>query len=993
MSTILQPLLTNLGDCDDGAADESALMSCHDPIAEPRDMLKRHSDHNAYTLLLLNARSINNKMHLIGPYIILSSPHVVMITETWHSADSTDAPLQIPGYSAFCSGRVNQRGGGCLIYVSNEFHASSFNVISLGNPEDSVWIQAAGGPIELLIGCIYNPPHCTSASVDQLAKVFHEVSFFPAHYKIIGGDFNMPHVSWLSHSAPSRYRAFFDTVFTHGWTQHVHSPTRQSNTLDLIFTSGISHACASVLDSIPGSDHKVVSLSFQLPKPTHHVNPTYYVFRPLQRMNWEVFSSLLRAAPWDAFFLAVNVDTAVCEMYNNFTHCLDVLAPEQSKIRQTRTVDNATTRRMANKLRKMRSRYNKTKDFHLMIRMNEILTEWRNAQIIDHASAERTALCSQDRVKSLIRLMKNRSGRNDIPIAALVLPDKTVLTEAAELCNFINTHFCDAFTRTDLALPNTTPKLTDDQLPTIDFNLHNINRALRSLKVSHHLGPDGIPSSLLILGGPDIPILLLNAFTLSMKSGEYPTIWKHAIVVPRHKRGCRQNIDNYRPISHTPFASRVMERIVKEEMLQFLLLRNLINRSQHGFLPAKSCQTCQFEFLNYVTQSIDLGRALVIIFLDMKKAFDRVPHKGLLTKLAAFGVADQLLSWFSSYLSNRTQSVKLGGESSKRTPVTSGVFQGSVLGPLLFLLYINDVFQVFKHGTPYIFADDIKVVFAFDPNNIQNGLSHIQSDLSALENWCNLWRLEFSPTKCNVLSYRCSVPPNSLTLNGASLANGSTVRDLGVHYSSSLNFAEQASYSSAKARSIIGYIMKSVSLLESRLTLYKVCARPILEYCSIVVANSRKSDRMAIEKVQRSFTKRLLGSSDSSYQDRCKQLGLEPLWLRRLKINLVFLYKLVKISDSSIGCYFQLTGDTRYPLRKKAHSFSLPKTRRNIRFNFFLYRYAYVWNRLPSVVRASDNAMQFSSAINRLLSVPKVAEIMGTCISEDELWKQGLDHI
>ncbi|CAH8530606.1 unnamed protein product [Dicrocoelium dendriticum] len=362
-------------------------------------------------------------------------------------------------------------------------------------------------------------------------------------------------------------------------------------------------------------------------------------------------------------------------------------------------------------------------------------------------------------------------------------------------------------------------------------------------------------------------------------------------------------------------------------------------------------------------------------------------------KLAAFGVTGHLLSWFSSYLSSRTQSVKLGDTSSKRAPVTSGVFQGSVLGPLLFLLYINDVFRVFRYGTPYVFADDIKVVFSFEPSHIQNSLSNIQNDLRGLENWCDTWRLEFSPMKCNVLSYRCTIPHNTLTLNGTSLGNSFTVRDLGVHYSSSLTFSEQASYSSAKARSIIGYIMKSVSLAESRLMLYKICARPILEYCSLVISNSRKIDRLRIEKVQRSFTKRLLGPSTLNYQGRCKLLGLEPLWLRRLKANLVFLYKLLKTPDSCIGEFFQQMGDTRYPIRKKPHSFSLPKTRRNIRSNFFLYRYAHVWNKLPGTVRASENAVQFSSAIKRLLSVPKVAELLGSCVAEDELWQQGPAHI
>ncbi|CAH8615854.1 unnamed protein product [Dicrocoelium dendriticum] len=159
------------------------------PLAEPH--IKTNPT-DSYTILLFNSRAINKKMHLLAPLILLSSPLVVMVTETWHAADMPDPPLHIPGFKTFCNGRINQRGGGCLIYVSNEFHAASFQTILPGTPEASVWIQATGGQVNILIGCMHNPPHLTSTSADELDKLFHEVSFLPARHKIIGGDFNSP---------------------------------------------------------------------------------------------------------------------------------------------------------------------------------------------------------------------------------------------------------------------------------------------------------------------------------------------------------------------------------------------------------------------------------------------------------------------------------------------------------------------------------------------------------------------------------------------------------------------------------------------------------------------------------------------------------------------------------------------------------------------------------------------------------------------------------
>ena len=185
-----------------------------------------------------------------------------------------------------------------------------------------------------------------------------------------------------------------------------------------------------------------------------------------------------------------------------------------------------------------------------------------------------------------------------------------------------------------------------------------------------------------------------------------------------------------------------------------------------------------------------MKHSVIIIYLDMRKAFDQVPHKRLLIKLRNIGIKDPLHQWLQSFLSHRIQRVKVDNAVSGPTSITSGVIQGSVLGPALFLTYIIDIVKCFKTGSPFLFADDCKVVYSFQSHNIVMQLSAIQDDLSRLESWCSTWQMSFNPSKCHVLPFRCAIPQSALTLFQQPLTISQNVRDLGLYYSPTLNFSE-----------------------------------------------------------------------------------------------------------------------------------------------------------------------------------------------------------
>jgi sarcosine oxidase/L-pipecolate oxidase len=377
----------------------------------------------------------------------------------------------------------------------------------------------------------------------------------------------------------------------------------------------------------------------------------------------------------------------------------------------------------------------------------------------------------------------------------------------------------------------------------------------------------------------------------------------------------------------------------------------------------------------------------------MQKAFDSIPHCLLLSKLSSVGIRDPLLKWFASYLEGRNQVVSLDNCLSSPLPITSGAIQGTVLGPLLFLIYISSITDVLVYGKPFIFADDIKLVYSFAPNTSVEAFKNIQSDLDALEKWTTSWQLKFSSKKSNIFCYRCLPADVQLKLSNSRIPTTLAVTDLGIRYSSSFNFSEQVVYQVAKARRTIGYITHSIQLPLARLELYKLRVRPLLEYCSIIYSNLRKCDRVALERVQRTFTKSIVGLTTTlSYRSRCQSLAIEPLWLRRLKLNLSFLHSLIYgHSFTSLHHLKFLTVGPR-TLRNKASTLPLTVSKTNLRSHFFLVKYSLLWNKLPQEIRETTSLPLFRKRTSLFLTTKNLMTLFGH-FDEDSLYEAGPDHI
>ena len=424
----------------------------------------------------------------------------------------------------------------------------------------------------------------------------------------------------------------------------------------------------------------------------------------------------------------------------------------------------------------------------------------------------------------------------------------------------------------------------------ISLTADDVVNHLRNIDTSKGAGPDKISPILLKNCAESLSSPLLRIFNSSLSTGKFPTRWKTSYVTPIFKSGSRNNIENYRGVSILPTIGKLFEAIVTSILT--VKLNRIISKFQHGFMKRRSTSTNLVEFVSHAIGVIESKRQLDVVYTDFRKAFDRVKHSILLYKLRKIGIHSDLLAWISSYLSGRTQFVKIAGWSSRTFDVTSGVPQGSHLGPLLFILFMDDATKVFLSSRFLLYADDLKIF-----KTIKNVLdaSALQRDLNRFLQWCEVNQLYLNAKKCNVISFtrkRTKVEFN-YSVYDTPLNRLRVVKDLGVLMDEKLTFNEHVEYIVAKAYSMLGFVIrtcKEFKNIKTLKSLYFAHVRSYLEYASVVWHPYQSTFIDKIESIQKKFlmfalrrtVKRDENHKLPPYIDRCEFINIEPLVRRRI---------------------------------------------------------------------------------------------------------------
>lgn len=443
-----------------------------------------------------------------------------------------------------------------------------------------------------------------------------------------------------------------------------------------------------------------------------------------------------------------------------------------------------------------------------------------------------------------------KSNRKETLGIPPIMVDGSLTTDERAKASCFNRYFQSVFTMDLTEKPLHANEGSFVQMPEIEIGHNGILSLLNNLKVEKAIGPDGIPNHVLKSCADIISCFLFIIFTRSLQNASLPHDWKHANVVPVHKSGARNTVENYRPISLTSVSCKIMEHIIYSNLISHLNVNSFFIPTQHGFRAGFSCDTQLTEFAHDLAQSVDSRKQVDCVFLDFRKAFDTVPHCFILEKLKRLNIDKNVYNWIANYLTDRKQCVVINGVKSPPVDVTSGVPQGSVLGPLLFLIFINDITQGIT-SRMRIYADDC---ILYREINSDTDVSALQIDLDRICLWCLNWGMTLSIPKCCHVRFtrKRNICQSTYTLHGETVNVKKEAKYLGVLFSDDLRWLSHVNYVTGKASRTLGFLRRNFSRAPQSLkqTLFFSCVKPILEYACVVWDPSQQYLIDKIERIQ-----------------------------------------------------------------------------------------------------------------------------------------------
>lgn len=897
------------------------------PAATIRDATENKS---FFTVYYQNVRGLRTKTKDLRLLLSSCDYDILVFTETWLRSDICDSELS----SEYCFFRRDRseltsefsRGGGVLVAVKINLQCTSISLPDCNHLEQ-VAVRVNLPTRSVYVCSIYLRPNSSadlylahSAAIDTISDQLDD-----SDVVIVLGDYNLPYLTWQLdedlngyipiNASSEQELALTESLLAYGLLQVNRFTNTNERLLDLAFVNAPDDVeiVEPPLPLLPvDPHHKPFIILLDVLSDVSDVleqraEPMVMNFK---RCDFEALNNALASIDWRQYIVGDSVDLDTSTFYGKLFEVLDVHVPRVCRAADTSTRKpwwTAELRHMRNTLRKMRKRFFKNRTMANNNSLRDMEASYKNLLSETYSAYMRTV---QEKLKqnptSFWKYVKSLKASPRIPTT--IEFDGTTSSTATEASNLFARFFQSVYNTTT---PATYPgcfqhvPVYDINLPVIQMSTDEVQKALEDVDVSKGAGVDGLPPLFLKHCASSLAFPVACLFNQSLAEKTFPAIWKTARIVPIHKSGSTYCVKNYRGISILCSLGKVFESMVQS--ILYRVAQPLISEHQHGFVKHRSTTTNLMCYTSVLFKEIEGRNQIDSIYVDFSKAFDVVPHDYAVEKLKYMGFPEHITGWLHSYLTDRKASVSVNSVCSREFTISSGVPQGSVLGPLIFILFVNDV--CFRLKSPkQMFADDLKFYRVI--SSVLDCLA-LQNDIDELLMWCHENGMKVNVTKCKVISFtrRINTISHPYSIGSDTLERVNSIRDLGVTIDSKLRFHEHISSVGAKAFAVLGFIRRHSSYFTdvyTLKTLFCTLVRSILEYAVQIWAPYHVVHDIRLERVQKQFIRyalRQLPWNDPEnlpdYPSRCMLISLDTLSTRRLKLQQIFVFDLM---EGNIDC-------------------------------------------------------------------------------------------
>lgn len=822
--------------------------------------------------LHMNVQSVNSKLTELESFFADADKHwdVIMLTETWYSNDV--AIFQLPQKRTYYLNRTSRRGGGVSLLINDSMSCELLKEFSASTDDYEVLCAETR---DIIFAVCYRPPD----GALNVFLTFLENMLACASYRrqnvIIGGDFN------IDMNSDSARKKDFERVFlSNGCTNAIESFTRitetTQTTLDLFLTSYDPSCMISGVLSCPISDHMPVCLSVRTTPLEKEKSNTNVTFQLINEKTLSEFQKELKDTCWDEVFQQGDANIA----YNIFLSIF-VAAYKKHFINKERKFNKKFRKPWLTKelLRKIKKRERLYLTFikkripsdleTFKVYRNKLTKELRNAKEAYYMNLFSSCAGDTDKLWSKLSVVMKR--KQNVETIERISLNGRVLT-GVELVNAFNHYFV-----------HREPELCSNESCSYSLSgnessifLHatdsvEVCSTFLGLKNSCSRDADGIQIRPVKYVINEIVHVLVHIYNLCISTGTFPDKMKVAKVTALYKKGDRLDIKNYRPISILPIFSKCLEKVILNQISSFCAKYQLITKAQYGFQKNKSVELALLEQKEYILQNFEQKLLTLGIFVDFTQAFDHIDHNILVKKLERYGIRGLPLEFIKSYLGRRRQFVFLNGLTSKSKEIISGVPQGSILGPLLFNLYVNDIVHICQQAKFIIYADDTSI---FLSSSSYAEITNMANDvLRKLSSWSKQNRLKVNSNKTKAVFFYTRGTPiplhHNIAFNHTNIEVLDTIKVLGTYFSSNMQWDEHVNFVLVKLSQIAGILNRNRYILPEsvKLLIYNTLFVSHINYCHLVWGTTTESNLHKLHLMQKRMIRVIANVSYTEHTD------------------------------------------------------------------------------------------------------------------------------